>query len=410
MTYKPQHRNKTAHELAREGIYVFPCHVPLFDEHGKVSGCSCEHWRRSDECKYYKVSRVEIARGRFNPKWLAPGQKCNNIGKHPMFGFKSISTIDSKEIGRFFGRYSYTYDVETGEQVKFIPNIGVDCEKSNKLILDADSYKDTYSGTGSALTDEDEETVIGISGSGGSHYWYDRQNKPYGNATGGLPKGIDIRGIGGYVVTTDSIHPSGNFYQWELDHSPFDIEFRPIPAGLEALLNQGKPQGTGHSSGIIVPSESKVKRSIEAVKRLIEKHKLEVTDGHPYDGIGMIWKFYTCPFNPEDSPHAEDRAAYIAIRANGAINAFCPHSRCNEVIREVSAKLDFEDGKEFKISGWKTLLHLLGEETKRVDGWGENTISPDELNAVLDGVRVRASGWSGTQNSSKPAVRVGGWT
>jgi hypothetical protein len=153
-----------------------------------------------------------------------------------------------------------------------------------------------------------------------------------------------------------------------------------------------------------------VKRSVEIVDRIVRKHKLAVTEGKPYDGIGVIWKLYECPFNPQGAPHAEDRAAYIAVRANGAINAFCPHARCNDRMKEVCKELDSGAsdmaGGDFKVSGWRTLLHILGEERITSDGWG---LAPTDFAELTKSAPRRVSAFVGVNLASKPALRSGGW-
>src|SRR4029450_6591369 len=119
----------------------------------------------------------------------------------------------------------------------FVPNIGIDCDRSNLLTVDRDAYKDSYAGA-ELLSPEDEETVTGISGGGGGHLYYDRQDLPYGNDTGELPEGIDIRGAGGYVVATPSLHKSGRRYQWEANYGPHETRLQPIPDTLRSILDK----------------------------------------------------------------------------------------------------------------------------------------------------------------------------
>ncbi|MFC1988048.1 bifunctional DNA primase/polymerase [Chloroflexota bacterium] len=57
------------------------------------------------------------------------------------------------------------------------------------------------------------ETLLITTGGGGAHYWY-KTPKPIKNTTrlAGL-EGLDIRGLGGYVVAPPSLHCSGNRYE-----------------------------------------------------------------------------------------------------------------------------------------------------------------------------------------------------
>jgi len=108
-------------------------------------------------------------------------------------------------------------------------NIGLNCGNSGLIALDADQYKDIYDGD--KLLDKDqEETVTNLTGGGGTHLLYLMpEGKLYGNATKGLPSGIDVRGFGGYIVLPPSTHPTGNLYAWESGYGPHEIVPLPLP-------------------------------------------------------------------------------------------------------------------------------------------------------------------------------------
>jgi len=109
--------------------------------------------------------------------------------KYPFLDrWRDISTVDEAEIEIFFcNRF----------------NIGIDCGKSNVVVIDIDpegfqNYEKLFivSHTLSALTP-----------SGGMHLYfsYDHQKKKIGNTVSKLAKGIDTRGYGGYVLAPPSI-------------------------------------------------------------------------------------------------------------------------------------------------------------------------------------------------------------
>ena len=70
-----------------------------------------------------------------------------------------------------------------------------------------------------------------LTGGGGVHRFL-RSATQRTNARGNLPRGIDVRGAGGFVVLPPSSHKSGSRYEWEID---FELGSFPIPAAPEWL-------------------------------------------------------------------------------------------------------------------------------------------------------------------------------
>ena len=197
------------------GWHVFPLHEPLFDEDGNCTGCTCEHYKRSDRYRQWLESR---GRGsEFNPNF-----KCRNQGKHPrgsdrdgIYGFQ-MATTDEDQIRKWWSRWPTA-------------NIGWLPGRSGHAVLDADSYKDEYAGDG-MLTADEEETVTQISGGGGSHLIYRKhEGATYANAAGDLPAGIDVHADNGYIVLAPSLHESGRRYAWELEYGPHEIDAQLLP-------------------------------------------------------------------------------------------------------------------------------------------------------------------------------------
>jgi putative DNA primase/helicase len=73
--------------------------------------------------------------------------------------------------------------------------------------------------------------------SGGQH-WYFRTEIPYGNSSGSLPAGIDVRGMGGYVIGPGATLPDGRAYK--LVQGTWDT-IPALPDSLAALLKAKKP-------------------------------------------------------------------------------------------------------------------------------------------------------------------------
>ena len=211
---------------ARQGLAVFPIHEPLFD-HPLGFRCTCEEWRHGDWAKKNTPHR-----------YLEPGQHCKGPGKCPRGKWKDESTTDPDTIRGWWKRWPTA-------------NIGIDCGKSGLLILDADTYKDSYTGDG-LLTRADEETVTTLTGGGGTHLWYKRPDgKDWGNAKKGLPGGIDIRGDGGYIVAPPSLHETGKRYAFEGGYGLTEIALLPIPGWLAAILDKAA-ESSPSRAGIVV--------------------------------------------------------------------------------------------------------------------------------------------------------------
>lgn len=62
------------------------------------------------------------------------------------------------------------------------------------------------------------QTVEVVTGGGGRHIWF---RWPHGadirNSAGRIASGIDVRGVGGYVISPPSRHNSGREYSWSVD-------------------------------------------------------------------------------------------------------------------------------------------------------------------------------------------------
>ncbi len=132
-------------------------------------------------------------------------------GKHPALGqtFRNAST-DPQTINSWFDQNpTINFGVATG--------IGDEATGKMLVVIDVDSYKegadqalDGYQ----ALHGKFPDTAIVHTGGGGHHYYFyakvgSRFSSTMGNA------GIDIKGIGGYVIGAGSTHRSGKLYDWE---------------------------------------------------------------------------------------------------------------------------------------------------------------------------------------------------
>jgi hypothetical protein len=217
------------------GWVVVKTHAPIFSSSGRV-GCTCEHYKRGE---HYRQWLAERGREReYNPLYICP-----NPGKHPAGNWKETTDVMShKKAVALWGNLHRAVDVDTGQKVNIVWNIGVLTGPSNLLTLDADTYKGHYQCDLSDLIPlDDQETPQQFTHSGGLHFVFDREGKPYSNANGELRsagiEGVDIRGGGGFQVTEPSIGPSGNEYAWIEGYEPWNIAPHPIPVDLDSLLS-----------------------------------------------------------------------------------------------------------------------------------------------------------------------------
>ncbi len=206
---------------AKRGWHVFPLHTPIFNADGVCVGCTCEAWKRTQ--------------ARYGPDYTCP-----QPGKCPAVRWAEKSTTDPDQLHKWFG-HQWKVTI-AGAVIHYTPNIGIDCGKSGLLVLDEDAYKNTYGDLGDWLSPDEQETPKQLSGSHkGSHIVYAMPaGKDYGNATGDLPVGIDIRGVGGYIVAAPSLHKSGHRYEWLDGYKPHEIELQTVPQAMQAILDEAQ--------------------------------------------------------------------------------------------------------------------------------------------------------------------------
>lgn len=153
---------------SRQGIKVFPLWWPV-DGH-----CAC-------------------------PK----GEACASPAKHPMTpaGFHDASA-DEDQVKSWWGKWpTANIGVPTGDEFD---------------VVDIDGAAQAWTEF-TAANKVPEHFGVAMSGraSGGFHYYC----RPGGKKTvpsgkNGLPKGVEIKGVGGYVVAPPSMHASGATYRW----------------------------------------------------------------------------------------------------------------------------------------------------------------------------------------------------
>jgi hypothetical protein len=179
----------------------------------------------------YPSHRVDLATGS-----CSCGQvNCPSPGKHPI-GYwidfqRRLPT--QQEVKLWFSSLDCNIGTITGSI-------------SNIVVIDVDGQK----GLDSLKKLKLGPTLTAKTGGGGRHLFYYIDKKPVAGRIGVLD-GIDIRGEGGYVVLSPSIHKSGNRYEW-LDPrklARFDYEYfeqfsvRSRHSEWDTQVMEGVPQG-----------------------------------------------------------------------------------------------------------------------------------------------------------------------
>ncbi len=163
------------------------------------------------------------------------GRDCGSAGKHPRTknGLKA-ATLDLQTINTWWTQWpSSNIGIPTGQASGFI---AVDIDPRHGGHDSMDELVRQYG--------ELPETVEALTGGGGRHILFKNPGGHIGNKAGIKP-GIDIRGDGGYIVVSPSIHKSGGRYEWELSSRPENVPLADIPDWLLRLITepeQDKPK------------------------------------------------------------------------------------------------------------------------------------------------------------------------
>lgn len=168
-------------------------------------------------------------------------------GKIPAIegGFRS-ATIDEAVINRWWqGKYvGCNIGIPTGEASRF-------------WVLDIDNKAPEANGLNSLrnIVAEHGElpiTVTQRTGSGGQHLLFRWRDTEIRNSAGRIGPGIDVRGDGGYIVASPSIHPvTHQAYQWINGRSLFEFEIAACPPSLEQVF--ARPSGVSVTPQVAHP-------------------------------------------------------------------------------------------------------------------------------------------------------------
>ena len=148
-----------------------------------------------------------------NGKCSCGDKNCSSIAKHPLNrnGVKGALSSANDVFDMWMRRPDANIALATGEHF-FV----VDIDLKSGGIESWNKFSSKF---------KTPKTLCCKTGGGGKHLYFKSSGKKIANRVSVLP-GIDIRGVGGYVLAPPSLHHSGETYSW-CDESPTEIAEAP---------------------------------------------------------------------------------------------------------------------------------------------------------------------------------------
>jgi P4 family phage/plasmid primase-like protien len=142
-------------------------------------------------------------------------------------------------------------------------NIGIACGpvSGGLFVLDVDTHNADGKETLRLWLEESgvslPVTATAITGGNGIHYYF-KSGEPV-RSRGGIMPGIDIKGEGGYIVASPSVHPYGASYRWETGRSLTEVPIAEADDVISGILKHSttgsKRQTTNKSRGRILEGD-----------------------------------------------------------------------------------------------------------------------------------------------------------
>jgi predicted P-loop ATPase len=231
------------------------------------------------------------------------GRECGRPGKHPRTpnGFKD-STIDVDLIKVWWTEWPDA-------------NIGIDCGRSNVLVLDVDprndgdsSYQELQKANGVF-----PNTLSANTGGNGYHYYFDVLSIDARQKSRILGQGVELKGDGGYVIAPPSNHASGGKYLWDYGQAE-QPEFPP------AWLTDQTRKGARYSERAGEPLDGILGVAFGAAGML----------GRP---LGPDRTQVICPWNSDHTSGKPGDTSTVIFGPTGKSKwgwFFCSHAHCRE--------------------------------------------------------------------------------
>lgn len=177
---------------AHRGLAVFPLWsaIPTRDGSGYICACGSAHIQNKNAAKH--------------PHRLAPN------------GLHDASSDETRVREWWTSAPTANIGVATG------PIVALDIDRRHDGFASLGKLEDRVGGL--------PRTWRVVTGGGGEHYYFRApQGVALRNSTGKLGPGIDVRGVGGYVVGPGSTHITGRTYEWDVDGHPDEIPLAVLP-------------------------------------------------------------------------------------------------------------------------------------------------------------------------------------
>lgn len=177
------------------------------------------------------------------------GAECPTPAKHPHIkNWQNLATTNEDQIRQWWRKFRHAnIGIATGDY----------SEEQILVVLDLDTKADGFE-TLEQLEQEFgklPETLTAITGSKGRHFLFlaakglDIRNI---QASLKLGKGLDIRGLNGFIVAVGSIHSSGNRYEWVDENTPIaempEWMIERLTAPVESKTYGGATVGSSHKA------------------------------------------------------------------------------------------------------------------------------------------------------------------
>jgi hypothetical protein len=209
------------------------------------------------------------------PVWGTDGSKCacgrpgcESAGKHPIGPLVphglTEATTDGGIISEWFDEYP---DMNYGIVTDNLPTIDIDPRNGGDV-----AWKKLVAGN------YEPHTWMVATGGGGRHIMCGSVETPTPSAK--LARGVDLKGVGGYVVGPGSLHASGKRYAFYKDCRPKETPLQPIPEWVRRVAN-----GTKNGNGKAPLSSLELQALVEDAFEGERNHRITKLFGHLYGAV-----------------------------------------------------------------------------------------------------------------------------